>query len=246
MNTRQQDIVVLVKREGEITIKELAQRLSVSEMTIHRDLDYLQEQRFLYKKRGAAVFVNDVDRAKYTFYADEKRAIGKKLASMLMPGQSILFDNSTIALECAKFIDPEVKYTFYTTSMEATQILSAYTNSLLYCGGGYYCQESKGFVGTQTETFVSTVHADVCVVGTSGISLEGGITTAYPIHKTLQQKIMASSSACLLGADHSKFDKIAMEKVAELSDVNVIVTDSGIFEDTLKAYSEKVNIIIAQ
>ena len=116
-------------------------------------------------------------------------------------------------------------------------------NSLLYCSGGYYCQESRGFVGTQTENFVSSVHPDVCIVGTSGISLEGGITTAYPIHKTLQQKIMASSGTVLLGADHSKFDKIAMEKVAELSDVNVIVTDSGIFEDTLKKYKEKVNII---
>ena len=47
----------------------------------------------------------------------------------------------------------------------------------------------------------------------------------------------------LLGADHSKFDKIAMEKVGELSDVNVIVTDGGIFEDTLKKYKENVNII---
>ena len=243
MNTRQQDIVVLVKREGEITIKELAQRLGVSEMTIHRDLDYLQEQRFLYKKRGAATFINDVDRAKYTFYADEKRAIGKKLASMLKPGQSILFDNSTIALECAKFIDPDVKYTFYTTGMEATQILSAYTKSILYSSGGYYCQESRGFVGTQTERFVESIHADVCIMGASGISVEGGITTAYPIHKTLEQKIMASSDLHLLGADHSKFDKIAMEKVSELADVDVIVTDSGIFEDTFKKYKEKVNII---
>ena len=243
MNTRQQDIVVLVKKEGEITIKELAQRLSVSEMTIHRDLDYLQEQRFLYKKRGAAVFVNDVDRVKYSFYAEEKRAIGKKLASMLKPGQSILFDNSTIALECAKFIDPDVKYTFYTTGMEAAQILSSYTNSILYSSGGYYCQESRGFVGTQTERFVESIHADVCIIGASGISLEGGITTAYPIHKALEQKIIASSALCLLGADHSKFDKTAMEKVSELADVDVIVTDSGIFEDTLKKYKEKVNII---
>ena len=243
MNTRQQDIVVLVKKEGEITIKELAQRLSVSEMTIHRDLDYLQDQRFLYKKRGAAVFVNDVDRTKYSFYADEKRAIGKKLASMLLPGQSILFDNSTIALECAKFIDHDVKYTFYTTGMEATQILSAYTKSILYSSGGYYCQESRGFVGTQTEKFVESIHADVCIMGASGISLEGGVTTAYPIHKTLEQKILASSDVHLLGADHSKFDKTAMEKVAELSDVSVIVTDSGIFEDTLEKYKEKVNII---
>ena len=86
----------------------------------------------------------------------------------------------------------------------------------------------------------------MCIVGASGISLEGGITTAYPIHKTLEQKIIAASDMCLMGADHSKFDKIAMEKVTDLSDVTVIVTDSGIFEDTLKAYSEKVNIIIAQ
>lgn len=243
MNTRQQDIVVLVKREGEIAIKELAKRLSVSEMTIHRDLDYLQDQRFLYKKRGAAVFVNDNDRSKYSFYADEKRAIGKKLASMLLPGQSILFDNSTIALECAKFIDPDIKYTFYTTGMEATQILSAYSNSVLYSSGGYYCQESRGFVGTQTEKFVESLHADVCIIGTSGISFDGGITTAYPIHKTLEQKILESSDLHLLGADHSKFDKIAMEKVADLSDVNVIVTDNGIFEETLKKYREKIEII---
>lgn len=243
MNTRQQDIVVLVKQEGEITIKELAHRLSVSEMTIHRDLDYLEEQRFLYKKRGAAVFVNDIDRVKYTFYADEKRAIGKKLASMLVPGQSVIFDNSTIALECAKFIDPNVKYTFYTTGMEATQILSAYTNSLLYCSGGYYCQESKGFVGMHTENFIASLRADVCIMGASGISLEGGITTAYPIHKALEQKILASSDVHLLGADHSKFDKIAMEKVAEISDVSTIVTDNGIYEDILKKYKAKVNII---
>jgi len=121
--------------------------------------------------------------------------------------------------------------------------ISAYTNSILYSSGGYYCQESRGFVGTQTENFVSSLHADVCVMGTSGISLEGGITTAYPIHKTLEQKILASSDIRLLGADHSKFDKIAMEKVAELSDVSVIVTDSGIYEDTLKKYREKVEII---
>ena len=245
MNTRQQDIVVLVKKEGEITIKELAQRLAVSEMTIHRDLDYLQEQRFLYKKRGAAVFVNDIDRAKYSFYADEKRAIGKKLASMLLPGQSVLFDNSTIAIECAKFIDPDVKYVFYATGMEAAQVLSSYKKSILYCSGGYYCQESGGYVGTQTENFVSSIRADVCIIGSSGISIEGGITTAYPIHKTLEQKIIASSKTVLLGADHSKFDKIAMEKVTDLSDVTVIVTDSGILEDTLKAYKDKVDIIIA-
>jgi len=50
MNSRQQDIVNLAKKYGEITIKALAQTLNVSEMTIHRDLETLQAQNYIYKK----------------------------------------------------------------------------------------------------------------------------------------------------------------------------------------------------
>lgn len=37
MNTRQNDILDLLAAQGEMTIKALAERLGVTEMTIHRD-----------------------------------------------------------------------------------------------------------------------------------------------------------------------------------------------------------------
>ena len=105
MNQRQKQILSLTEMAGEITIKELALKLGVSEMTIHRDLDMLQEERYVYKKRGAAVFVDSNDRDTSNFYAEEKRAIGRKAASLIPDGASIIFDNSTTAIECARFFE---------------------------------------------------------------------------------------------------------------------------------------------
>lgn len=245
MNTRQQDIIMIVEKYGEITIKSLAQMLNVSEMTIHRDLDFLQNEKFIYKKRGAAVFLGKSDCAAQTFYSDEKREIGKKAASLLSYGQSVIFDNSSTAVECAKYLDENLKLTCYTTNLEIANIISKIKNHILYCSGGYYFPDSNGFIGQHAENFTSSVKADVAIIGASGISIENGITNPYPMHNALQNKIIRSAKKVILLADHSKFERVAMEKNCELSDVDTIVTDRGISEEILQKYKKYINIVIA-
>lgn len=242
MILRQKQILEKLEGEGEITIKELAKRLGVSEMTVHRDLDLLQAERYIYKKRGAAVFVESADRKKSDFYAEEKRYIGRKAAELVPDGASVIFDNSTTALECARFLNPKGKYTFYTTNLETAEILTSYAGSVLYCSGGYYLPDSKGFVGTQAEVFVASVNADICFVGASGITPDG-TTTPYPMHTPLQKAIIASAKTKILVCDHSKFDKKAMEKICDLSEIDMIVTDSGLSNETYERYSKFVKII---
>ena len=244
MNTRQKDILAMLEQQGEITIKYLAEVFGVTEMTIHRDLDFLEEGKYLFKKRGAAVFVSAPDRTE-NFYEEEKRRIGKLAASLVEPGQSILFDNSTTALAAARFLSGIPRLTFYTTNLEAAAILSGYPDTVLYCSGGYYFPDSKGFLGTQAENFVERTHADVCFIGASGISIENGITNPYPMHSMLQRKIIEVSEKRILLADHSKFGRTAMEKAADLCELDCIVTDSGIREDDLKAYEKYVKILIS-
>ena len=236
MNARQQDIITLLEQRGEVTFRELADRFGVTTMTIYRDVDFLEEQRYLFKKRGAAVFINAPDRNKTSFYADEKNRIGKKASEYIRSGQSLLFDNSTTAIEAAKHLHDIPNLTFYTTNLEISAIVSKYPDTILYCSGGYYFPESKGFVGLQAEEFVDRLHVDVCIIGASGISLEAGITNPYPMHSALQRKIIESADTVLLLADHSKFDKKAHEKAADLSEINRIITDSGIPEAILEKY----------
>lgn len=242
MTPRQKKIISLTEATGEITIRELAQRLNVSEMTVHRDLEVLQKERYVYKKRGAAVFVESEDRLKQDFYAEEKRAVGRIAAALVPDGASIIFDNSTTALECARFLKADGKYTFYTTNIETSEILATYSGCVLYCSGGYYFPDSKGFVGVQAEKFVSDISADVCFIGASGITPDG-ITTPYPMHTALQKAIIRSAKKRILVCDHSKFDKRAMEKICDLSDIDMIVTDKGISDETYERYSKLVKII---
>ena len=246
MNTRQADILSILEQHGEVTIKRLAQRLGVSEMTIHRDLDVLESRRLLYKKRGAAVFINVPDRGKTVLYSAEKRAIGQMAAGYVKPGMTVLTDNSTTAAEAAKFLSDIPGLTVCTTNLEISAILSKIPGIRLYCSGGYYFPDSKGFIGSQAEDFAEKTRADICIIGASGISEEDGITNPYPMHSALQRKIIKSSSFVLLCADHSKFDKHAMEKDADLSDIDLIITDSGINADTLERYRKYVRIETAE
>ena len=183
------------------------------------------------------------DRGSSDFYAQEKRSIGKLAATLLKSGQSIVFDNSTTAMECARQLDPAAHFTFYSTNNETTQILLKHSNSVLYCSGGYYWPESRGFIGPQAENFVASIQADVCLIGASGISVEHGITSPYPMHTVLERNIIRAAKTRILCADHSKFGKVAIEKAADLSDIDVIVTDANISENILKEYGKYVKII---
>ena len=80
----------MLASHGEITIKAIAEELKVSEMTVHRDVAFLQDQRYAYKKRGAVVYIENTDREATDFYADEKRAIGIKAAALITEGQSVI------------------------------------------------------------------------------------------------------------------------------------------------------------
>ncbi|MBP3323331.1 MAG: DeoR/GlpR transcriptional regulator [Clostridia bacterium] len=245
MNSRQQDILKLTEKHGEITIKDLSRLLGVTEMTIHRDLDYLEDNKLIHKKRGAAVYLENKEAAKISFYAEEKRIIGKKAASLLKEGQSVIFDNSTTAAECARYLDDSLKLTCYTTSLEIADIIARSGKHILYCSGGYYFPDSHGFVGSHAESYVSKIKADVAIVGASGISLEKGITNPYPMHNNLQRAIIKSAKECILLADHSKFERIAMEETCSLSDINTVITDDGVSPEILEKYKKHIKIIVA-
>lgn len=245
MNTRQQDILTLLEQQGEITISVLSEHFGVSPMTIHRDLDYLEENKYIYKKRGAAVFVNAPDRNTTVFYSSEKQQIGKKAAEFIKPGQSIIFDNSTTAFETARHLRGIPKLTIYTTNIEIASLVSDFPDVILYCSGGHYFSDSKGFIGSHAENFVASVKADLCIIGASGISIETGITNPYSMHTVLQRKIIESAKQRIIVADHSKFEKTAMEKAADFSEIDMIITDSGIHPDILSKYKKHIKIEIA-
>ena len=85
----------------------------------------------------------------------------------------------------------------------------------------------------------------ICIIGASGVSLEDGITTPYPMHTPLQKAIIAAAKKTILVCDHSKFEKSAMEKICELADIDMIVTDEALSDDVYEKYAKHIQIIKA-
>lgn len=246
MNKRQKYIVDELAKFGEIEIHDLAKKTKVSDMTIYRDVNYLEQKGLVFRKRGAVVYVEKTDVAKHDRYLQQKEAIALRAAALVREEDTIIFDNSTTALEVAKLLKDMKNITVYTTSIELASVFCKNRDITLYCSGGYYLHASTGFVGSWTEEFIDRIRASKCFIGASGISLEFGITGPYPQHSQLEQKIIKASQQVIMVADHSKLEKVAVEKIADLGQIDCLITDWGADESLVEQLQKQTHVIIAQ
>ena len=240
MNQRQKKLCEILRTEGETTIGRLALLLNVSEMTVYRDAAILEQLGVLYKKRGALAYRESDSISDH--YIDEKRAIAKVAASMICQGDTVLFDNSTTALEVARHLKDRKGIAVYATNLEVANALCQNRDIILYVVGGYYAHDSMGFVGGFAEQFVSQIHADKCIVGTGGVHLKYGLTCPYPSHAVLQRKIMAAADEVILVVDHTKFGKAAPDQIAGLEAVNRVITDNAVSEEWKQYFGNRLTV----
>ncbi len=246
MKARKTRIIEMLSEQGEISIQTLSQMLGVSEMTIHRDLDALEAKNRLKKKRGGAIYVDDRPAGAMGIYQREKAAIAYEAAKLIEPGDTLLFDNSTTALEVARCVKNHFALTVYATNLDVANELRYSPNIVLYCSGGFYLPSSTGFVGSITEAFVERLHVSKCIVGTSGVSLQYGITCPYPLHAALQRKIMAAADRVIMVTDYTKFGKVAIEKICDISEVDDLVTDDRADPALIRQYEAHTRVTVAR
>ena len=248
---RQERIRELIEQKGNVTIEELAERFSVSDMTIYRDLKVLQNEGVLEQIRGGAIlskkratgFSYEFRRERRLF-SPQKKAIAKKAMSFLKPGMSIAFDNSSTAFEMVKKLKDFRGLTVFATSQAALNELSTNMDIDVYCCGGLYSNKTDAFIGSVAEKFFDGISANICFVGASGLTLENGLTDPLPSEATLKRKIMKYSKTTVVLADSSKIGNVVMEKVVEVDEIDYLITDWEVDREKLKDLQKKIKVIV--
>jgi DeoR/GlpR family transcriptional regulator of sugar metabolism len=229
---RQAWITQYILENGTLQVDDLAERLAVSRMTIHRDLDELERQGVLRKVRNGAtatpssLFESDV-RFRLTQQTLEKEAIARAALAYIEPGQAILLDEATTLLPLARRLPELAPLTVITNFLPILNALRHSKDIHLISLGGEYLPRFDTFTGWLCETSLAALHADLYLTSTTAVSRD---IAYHPEQQIVSAKraMMACTSQHYLLLDHTKFGKTALHQVARLSEFEAVIVDGGL------------------
>lgn len=230
---RQSIILELLIQHNSILITDLATHLNVSSVTIRKDLTDLEREKKLYRNHGKAILIDPyIDNRnvseKEKLYVEEKRLIGMKAASLITPKDSILIASGTTMHALARSIVPVDELTVITASMEVSNILASEKNIYIIQLGGILRHSSLSVVGKYAENILADFSCSKLFIGVDGIDLDFGITTTNMMEASLNRVMMQTAQKTIVLADSSKFGRRGFSKIADMEDVDHIITDSHI------------------
>ncbi|HEY1971590.1 MAG TPA: DeoR/GlpR family DNA-binding transcription regulator [Pseudonocardia sp.] len=239
---RRQRIIDQILRNGSVDNDNLVRDFRVSQMTIYRDLDLLEDLGWLRKVRGgatatpSALFESNV-KFRERDNPEAKLAIARHAVEFIDPGQAIFLDDSTTALALASLLPSRGPLTVITNFLSTINALSAEASIKIIALGGTYYPSYNAFLGLTTSDASRQYKADAVYLSTSAI------TDGVCYHQSqeaimVKRALMAAAHQKILMVDHSKFHHQALHELAPLSAFDRIIVDSGIDPEQLTALRE--------
>jgi len=241
----------LIKHES-VQVSDLSTLLEVSTVTIRKDLTELEKENKLYRSHGKAILINPYinNRSvneKEKLATEEKNIIGKAAAAMITKDDSIIIASGTTVHALARNIRPIHKLTVISASLQVSEILANNEAIEIIQLGGTLRHSSNSVVGKYAEGILSSFCCSKLFLGVDGIDLEFGITTTDVREADLNKEMMRIAQKSIVLADSSKFRRRGFSKIANIEEVDIIITDSGIPDSIARRIEEMgIELIIAQ
>lgn len=248
---RRRKIVQYVKDRGGISIAALSEILNVSEMTIHRDLNALNEMGLLRKTRGGALAFEEqmvpIDyQDRLQSYPVEKDRIGRKAVEFIRDGETVFFEAGTTSLSAARYCTGFSRLTVFTNGPMIALELAKVPGVEIYSTGGMLSKQTMALVGPQAEKVLSEIRPDKCFISAHGVTVTDGLTDPLPLETSVKRKIIEVAQEVYLLATPNKFGRISAHISAPIEAIDVVVTNAetpGEFIQALK--SKNIRCIIA-
>lgn len=252
MKNRHEEIMNILSSEGSATVGYLSQTLGVSEVTIRKDLNILEEKNKLYRSHGKAKLINTFTftqnvNVKEKINVQEKNSIATAAAKIIDERDSIVIASGTTVTSFAKaLINIKSKATVMSASTHVTAILSENKNFTIIQIGGTLRHSSGSVVGPTAERMTRKFSYNKLFIGVDGVDLDYGLTTTNDMEASLNVAMIEASQKIIVLTDSSKFGRRGFSKICNISDIDMIITDKGIPEKTLERLQEQgIEVIIA-
>lgn len=244
ISERHERILNKLKESGKVTVQKLSSELSVSEVTIRKDLRALEDKNLLFRTHGGATRSNPYtsDRhveVKVKIKAEEKEAIAREAVKLIGENDSIILASGTTILALAQIIQPNRRLNIITSAINVSLELSGKEYVEISQLGGQLRSSSNSVVGPYAEQFLNDITCGVLFLGADGIDLDFGLTTTNLMEASLNQKFIDVAQYTVILADSSKFGKRGFSRICTLDEVQHIITDEGISDEIVQKLEER-------
>ena len=232
---RRELIVQEISDSQIVRVSELSERFGISEVSIRRDLDRLENHGLLKRVHGGAVAVPQVSlgfshMSKMCSHMEAKKRIGQAAAQMIQAGDRLIFDSGTTVAQVAHKIPGDLLndggLTAITASLPIVSALGSWKGVHLILLGGIFLPDYEIVVGPQTIANLEALHADRVFLGTDGLTFSNGVTTANLLEAEVDRVMVNVSSEIIVVGDSSKIGVIGLTTILPLNRIDKLVTDS--------------------
>lgn len=230
---RQERILAEVLREGGARVADLVELLQVSDMTVRRDIEHLARRGLVERVHGGAAAMGTRSSEEPGFVAksalarEHKQAIAIAAAAVVQAGESVAISAGTTTLAVARELLPLTDLTVVTNSPPVAELMhdpARRDRTVVLVGGER--TPSNALVGPVAITALRGLHVDTLLLGVHGMTVREGLTTPNLVEGETDRALVECGRRLVVVADHSKWGVVGLASIAELADVDVLVTDA--------------------
>jgi DeoR/GlpR family transcriptional regulator of sugar metabolism len=233
INERQMKILTQLNENGFVRVQNLCESFDVSSVTIRKDLSFLETKGLLFRTHGGAskqslyAFERNIGE-KEAIQVDQKKTIAEKSLQLINNRDYIILGSGTTILYLARLLEGFEKLTVVTSSLFVSVELCNYPNITAIQLGGNVRKSSNSVIGSTAEQIISDYSCNKAFLGVDGIDIDFGLSTSNALEAQLNKTMINASEKVIVMADSSKIGKRSFGKIADIQDIDVLVTDSGI------------------
>ncbi len=244
MINRYTKLLEIVNENKRIEVSKLSELLNVSQVTIRKDLDALEEKGLLKREHGYAVMTSSDDiSSRLAFNYDIKRKIAHLASDLVRDGETVMIESgSSCALLAEELANNKKDVTIITNSIFIANYIREGNAKVVLLGGDYQ-PESQVLVGPLTRKCVKDFFVDKLFIGTDGYSPKIGFTGKNLMRTETVKAMSESAEKIIILTDSSKFSERGVVSQFRANEINYLFTDTNISEDVLESLkNERVEV----
>jgi len=221
--------------EGKVRTFDLVNELKVSSETIRKYLEELEADNKLKRVYGGAMKLDaareePVYLTRETLYSEEKRRIGRAAATLVEDGDVVFIDDGTTTLQMIEGILAKQNITILTISVAGMCMLIDYANRGLFSGkiifiGGEIDATQSRSTGAVAVRMAELFNVDKAFVSVDGLTIDRGLTGFDASRGVLARQIIEHAKQTIVVADKTKFGQTQLFKIADLQEIDLVVSD---------------------